>query len=426
VIFLLLLAKGFWLKYKRQQFIQKIEWVLLEIKPPREIKKTPQAMEQFFAGLHGTQTKSNWKERNIKGFTQRWFSLEIISQGGDIHFFIRTASIFRDIIEANIYSQYPEAEITETNDYVQSMPSDILSSKDYDIWGTELILAKEDAYPIRTYKEFEKGILFEEQRIDPIATLLEVMAKLKQGEQVWIQTLVRPVKDYWKKEAEQLKDKLAGRKPEKKHSFIVKEIIAWKDATKENLNRLLTGEAVEEGKEEEDKPASLAVLTKAEQEVIYAIEQNISKIGYETIIRFIYLGHTDIFSLANVAAVVGSYKQFSTQNLNGLKPNKKITTKLDYKIELKKVREPYRKNRLLFAYKNRNFVQYSKAIPYLKPFFFENLPVLNRFFMRSKPFVFNIEELATIFHFPIITVKAPLVPKVEAKKAEPPSGLPVE
>ena len=42
-----------------------------------------------------------------------------------------------------------------------------------------------------------------------------------------------------------------------------------------------------------------------------------------------------------------------------------------------------------------------------------------------KAFVLNIEELATIYHIPDIGVKSPLLPRVEAKKGEPPVGLPI-
>ena len=103
-LILFFLAKGLWLKAARQKFIQRIDWLILEIKPPAEIKKTPRAMEQFFAGLHGTQRTPNWKERNIGGEVQEWFSLEMVSQSGEIHFLIRLPKMYRDLVEAQIYA----------------------------------------------------------------------------------------------------------------------------------------------------------------------------------------------------------------------------------------------------------------------------------------------------------------------------------
>ena len=425
-LILLLLVKDLWLKNVRQKFIQKMNWVLLEVKPPAEIKKTPRAMEQFFAGLHGCQRTPNWKERSLGGEVQEWFSLEIVSQSGEIHFLIRTHSMYRNLVEAQIYAQYPEAEINQVDDYVQSVPADI-PNQDYDLWGTELILDKEDAYPIRTYPDFEKNILLEEQRIDPIASLLEVMSKLNQGEQIWIQTLIRPVMDEWKKAGEELRDKLIKRVTEKKQGELTKEFIAWKDAFRGEAFRLAAGESLEEKKDEEDKrwKTFLNPPTQREKDVVTAIEDNISKIGFEVIIRFLYLAQRDVFAKPNVAAVIGCYKQFNTQNLNGFKPNKKITSKINYKIQLKGPREIYRKRKILAAYKKRDFVQQSKVIKYLRPLFFERLPIFNWFSIRSQPFVFNIEELATVYHYPGMMVKAPLIPKVESKKGEPPTGLPL-
>jgi hypothetical protein len=42
-----------------------------------------------------------------------------------------------------------------------------------------------------------------------------------------------------------------------------------------------------------------------------------------------------------------------------------------------------------------------------------------------KPFIMNIEELATIYHFPGTVATTPTLTRVEAKKGEPPANLPV-
>lgn len=426
-LFLFFVAKDLWLSHSRQRFINNMDWILLEVIPPREIQKTPRAMEQFFAGLHGGHGPPNWKNVNIEGYTQRWFSLEMVSLGGEIHFLIRTVSRFRDLVESNVYAQYPEAEIVQVDDYVQSISQEAIEHS-HDLWGTELILAKEDVYPIRTYLDFEKGVMTEEQRIDPLASLLEVMSKISDREHIWIQNLVRPVDDSWKKQGEELRDKLMGREKPKKQGFIKKEAVAWKEAGKEQSQRLITGQASESvaGDDSSSDAPFLWTTTKAEQDVIHAIEEHISKIAFETIIRFVYFAPNDVFDKPVVSSIIGFYKQFGTQNLNALKPSGRVAPDINYNYQAKSRRESYRKKRILSDYKKRYFPQYSKAISYLKPNLFERLPIISWFFLRSKPFVFNIEELATIYHYPATTVKAPLTPKVEAKKGEPPIGLPVE
>lgn len=408
----------------------------MEVIPPREIKKTPKAMEQFFAGLHGThQAGLNWWDINIKGETQKWFSFETVSRGGDIHFFVRTVSTLRNLIEANIYAQYPEAEIAQVSDYVDLFPADLPNKDDYDVWGTELIFVNENSYPIRTYPEFEKDAAVEEQRIDPISSLLEVMSKISSDEQIWIQTLVRPLSHEWKEVSAELRDKLIHRIVEKKQGAFKKELIGWKEAGKGVAHQLISGSpfegtSSEQSKEDKRWEALINPLTGVEKDIVTAIEQKAGKQGFDVIIRFIYLAKKDIYESANIQAIVGAYKLFGVQYLNGFKPySAKITpTGVDYFWQFKKTRKIYRKRRVFKDYRERNFAQYtySSAIHYLKrPLFFERWPILNWFFIRSKPFILNTEELATVYHFPSEPVKVPLVPKVEAKKSEPPRGLPI-
>lgn len=426
-IFLFTITHDLRMKYVRNKFINKMSWVLLEVIPPRDVQKTPRAIEQFFNALHASQNGPNWKEQYIDGSTQNWFSLEIISHGGEIHFLVRTTVFYRNMVEAQIYAQYPDSEIREAIDYVNMIPADA-PNKDYDLWGTELMLIKEDGYPIKTYPEFEKDIMVEEQRIDPMSSLLEVMGKLQEGEYIWIQTLIRAVDDQWKKDAEKLRDKLIGRVAATRGAGVIRtEAGALAQEHRAQVELLFTGIRTEVKKVEELKKINpMDLMTKSEKDVITAIENDIAKFGFETIIRFLYIARVDKFNKVNVPAVIGAYKQFGTQNLNGFKPNKVITTKINFEYELKGPREAYRKKKILTHYRQRFFEQHSSYINYLKPFLFERLPILNKFFIRSKPFVLNTEELATIYHYPGMAVKAPLVPKIEAKKGEPPIGLPVE
>ena len=51
-VFSVLVFLDLWVPYIRNLSKARVEWVLLEIKIPREILKGPKVMEQFFASIH--------------------------------------------------------------------------------------------------------------------------------------------------------------------------------------------------------------------------------------------------------------------------------------------------------------------------------------------------------------------------------------
>lgn len=389
-----------WKKYVTDCYIGKIEWTSFEIKVPRDLLKTPLAMEQIFAGLHAIQKGGNLIEKYWDGYVQGWISLEIAGAEAEseIHFIIRAPSKFRNLLESQIYGQYPQAEITEVDDYVNFIPPNIPSEK-YNLWGTEMILAKEDAYPIKTYIDF--GLEKEEEemrKVDPLASLSELLSKLKSGEQIWIQMLIKPVGDDWKKQGEELVNKLMGRKTADKKMWLIddiREMLGWaRDA-------VVHGTITEAAAAKQGKEASLANLSPGQKGVIEAIERNISKLGFETCVRWVYLGRSDVFNPANIGAMMGIFKQFNTLNLNGFKPEGTTKTSVDYFFKQK--REFILKKRIFDNYKKRRFPKKS----------------------TKRTFVLNIEELATIYHLPGLVASAPMMPRVEAKRGEPPAGLPI-
>lgn len=388
-----------WLNHIRSEFLKNIKWIILEIKFPREVVKSPKAMEQIFSGLHVAEKSPNFKEKYFKGEIPSWFSLEIVGRGGKIHFFIRTQDKFRNLVESQVYAQYPDAEISEAEDYISGLPKDI-PSNDYDVWGTELILTQRDAYPIRTYPVFfeEKEI---EERTDPIASLFEFLSSLGSQEHTWIQILISPTGDEWKKKGEELVGELIGKKVKgTKRGLILQETTNWIQAFINGISEFFFGPSVP-AEEKKNLENIVAYLSPGQKEVISAIEKNIAKLGFKTIIRYIYWAQKDIFSKDKTAAIGGFFKQFNTQDLNGFKPNKKISPGRG-KI-LKQRRERTQKRFFVELYKKRYF-------PY-KGFL-------------GRGFVFNTEELATIFHIPIKAVKVERIPRIEAKKGGPPSELP--
>src|SRR3989338_3021909 len=109
-VMLAIIFFNIWQHYIRTDYISKQDFILLEIKISKDITKTPLAMEVFLTSIWQsgavTYTDTYWI-----GKTRPWFSLELVSIGGNVRFFIWTQSRYKNIIEAQIYAHYPPVEI---------------------------------------------------------------------------------------------------------------------------------------------------------------------------------------------------------------------------------------------------------------------------------------------------------------------------
>jgi len=382
-IFLITLFWQLRLIYKRQQFLIKEKWDMLEVRIPREIVKRPKAMEQVFSSLYGIYSFGiGWIQKYLEGQVDLWISFEIAAKGGGIQFFVRTPSKYRNLVESSIYGQYPGAEIIVAPDYTQELPS-LLPNETFDLWGTGLTLAKEDPYPIRTYKEFDEYEIDDEKRIDPLSGLFEAMSKLKGNERIWIQCMISAT------------GSATGGEVKEEAEEIIKKIV--------EENTKVEGE---EGK------VSRKPLTHGMQEVIKGIEGKVSKQVFQTTLRYVYIAPRDEFNEQNNSAVLGSFQQFNTQNMNAFKSDKTKTSfggfraKFFPKFKNKKVLV---KKRMFYdAYVHRKFGLTNHISDS------EKLPIL------------SVEELATIYHYPIVNVKAPQLQRIGSRRSEPPVNLPIE
>lgn len=178
-LFLIFFSWNLWVRYIRANFINEKETVLLEIKLPRDLQKSPKAMELFLNNLHQTAGEGNPWDKYWKGGVRAWFSLEFVSIEGQVKFFIWTREEIKEMVETQIYAQYPNVEVSEAPDYSLNIHYD---SEKIKLWGTEFKLTKEDPYPIKTYVDYglDKDPK-EEFKIDPISNVLEYLGSLGQG-----------------------------------------------------------------------------------------------------------------------------------------------------------------------------------------------------------------------------------------------------
>lgn len=422
-VLLLRLFKETWLFYRQAMYKNAVEWTLLELKIPREVERTPRAMEQFFKNIYGLRNApGDFMETYIEGEVTLWWSLEIVSFGGRVHFYIRTPKKHKKMVEAGLYAQYSNIEVIEVEDYMASIPSSTkeIYKKNENIFGSEFVLANEDFYPIKTYEEFE--LSKEEMAIDPVSALIEVLANIHKEEMVCIQILIRPLGIEWKEAGQKLVDKLVGRgngKPKKvfgeglfefaKNLFWAPvEHPTWAEPTKE---------------EKKEDMFSMFKLTPGQQDTLKAIENKISKQGFETLIRFIYIAPNAVYNV-NFArrGLLGAWNQYASQSLNFFKNNPLVETRtrwVYFPYLFVKRRVEARRQRLLYNFRNRRMPE---EIFFGK--FYTSTPM--NFNTKSRSYILTTAEVATLYHIPSeVVLVSPHIKRLESKKMGPPSGLPI-
>lgn len=417
---LFVFGKNLWKGYLKVRYYKSLEWVLLEIRIPRDIEKTPEAMEQVFAGLQALYWGFDPLETWWQGLQHDYLVFEMVSMGGETRFYVRLPVFFRNLVEAQIYAQYPETEIVEAEDYMRALP-DAVPNAEWNMFGLEFSFEKPDPYPIRTYRDFLTLTAGDKEfeKVDPFASMAELLGRLRPGEHMGYHLLLRPAQtggtDKWRKEGEALVDKLIGKRERPKKGPIARALEPLEPVTSgwgEALAPLLTGgEATSAApKKEQSLPETLMLhLSPGVKDIVAAIERNIMKPGFEVIVRFCYVARRDVYSLSHVASFVGGLKTYNTQTGNGFKLNSAtMATKANWWW-------PEFMKSWKSTHKKTLYYQYYRA---RKPF-------TDTYSLKSKFIVLNTEELATIYHYPGRTAKAPLMPRIEAKRSEPPSTLPV-
>lgn len=392
-----------WMEYSGFIFLVKGKFVLLEIKPSGETEKSPKIMEQVFAGMHSWSAPNKFEKYCGWRPFQDKYTFEIASIEGTVRFFVRCPLMARNNVEAQIYAHYPDVEIFEAEDYTLKVPQN-LPNKDWDVWGTSLKLLNDDAIPIRVFKYFKEDVTG--KMIDPLASMTEAMSRVGKNQHMWFQIIFSPINEPdWLPSArmkiEELKDSLAGNKKVQKMGVVQKTFLVFVRLFSNTLRAFFGNELdfdpIEKGEDKKNE-FNIQKLRPAQQDILKAIEENIAKPGFATSLRYVYVGKKENFNKAlGVAGFMGAIKQLADNNLNSLIPDNRTKTFANYYFS--EPRLQYRQRKIVSDYKDRAF--------------------------NGTTFNFNTEELATVFHFPDMSVKTPAIQRIEAKKGDAPFNLPV-
>jgi Type IV secretion-system coupling protein DNA-binding domain len=350
-----ILAYLTWRNYRKLDVAQPVESDLLILEIPKANDKSELAAEQLFASLHGIFRDKD--ELKFNNGVQEHLSFEIASVNGQIRFYAWVPRTLRSFVEGQIYSQYPTVQIREADeDYVAHEREHSV------VYSSEITLADNEMLPIKTFQSFE---------VDPLAGITGTLAKLEStGEEVWIQILARPIADDWHKRS----DKWVSDVKKGKSSTSAGLSLKWLAGLFEALWK-----PPEEGKD--GKPV-VKELSERNKTRLAEAEKKATKLGYEVKIRLAYLGESTTNGRLRMQAIVGTFKQFNSTNLNGFKMSSTSFKKED-----------------LAKYRTRAF--------------------------NDHGYILNIEELASVFHLPHTNVETPNIVWASSKTAEPPAKLPL-
>jgi hypothetical protein len=392
-----------WIVLKRSEFIWNKKYILLEIKPPRNLVKTPLAMEAFLSTLHLTGGEAVWWAR-LKGGTRPFFSLEIASLEGQVHFYIWGREEMRRIIESQMYAQYPGVQITEAPDYTRMISA---KSSEYTVWGCDFThtAADKDPLPIKTYVEYGLDKVQEEpEQVDPLSNLVEFMGSIGKGEYLWLQFIIRAHR------GEKYGTSPANNGSTRKNA--AGKGYTWKDQAKELIEEIreATRQPYTDPATGEERPG-FPSPTKGQAEMIAAIERNTSKLAFDVGARGIYIAKPENTVGITIGHLISLFKPFTSEGWNGINSGGWMKTFDDYpwEIGVEKKKEHYR-HELVEAFRRRQF--------FYNPFYAGGKKMKDAMVMST-------EELATIYHIPSQSTASPALARTASTTGEAPPDLPI-
>ena len=405
-----------WLHYIQQDFISGIEFVLLEIIPPRDVLRSPKAMELFLTNALFHHSFKGGKEEFWQGAVWFWFSLEIVSLEGQVHFYIRTPTRIRGLIETQMYAQYPQSQVKEVEDYTLAV-DEINKKSAWNGWGCEFKLTKHQAYPIRTYVDYglDKDPK-EEFKVDPISPVIELFSSMQKGEQMWMQIVVTPSKNEYHTHGTWFG----------KHDWVEESKIQLLKLQLPYTNVKTIGEFDTRARIEIRTPEHL-------KNTVKGMNEKTEKVGFETGVRVMYVAKKEAFNMSSRRNLRLAFRQYAKPDSNEfMRINSSQADRYSGIFLASKKTIMLLANRMLKEYRERSFFHESLRQKIFSQHYFHwpipevfTLDAIIKAYVHTETFVLNTEEIATMWHFPGQILKVPTLERIESKEASPPPNLPM-
>lgn len=169
-------------KLKKSLHAQDKTFLFIKIPSSNEQKET--AMEAFLRSLHRVLPNNSP------------ISLEMASKNQFLKFYIVLPKHQKNLIESQLYAQYPDAEIEEAEDYLPSFERNTIVE--------QLYFKRSSINPLNTYHDLSEDLL---------KTLSAVLAKAEPEEEICLQLVLKRVGSrFWERGFDALRFKLFGQK----------------------------------------------------------------------------------------------------------------------------------------------------------------------------------------------------------------------
>ncbi len=202
---------------------------------------------------------------------------------------------------------------------------------------------------------------FQNFEVDPLAAITATLAKFKDDEEAWIQLVIRPAGRNWHKDSEKYVSSIRGNKASASPLDLINKILYPSANSSESSGK----------------------ISDSQQTRAAGAEGKAQKLAFEAVLRIMYKGNgTMQDAKLRLQSIIASYKQFNTTYLNSLDQGKISSSEAD-----------------IIKFRQRA--------------------------ISKKSLIFNIEEIATLFHLPHTSVETPYILWALSQTAEPPASLPI-
>lgn len=299
-------------------------------------------------------------------------ALEIASQigGSDISFYVAVPKYLESVFEKYVQGVYPSAVVDKVpQDYTIFEPQGATA-------GAYLKLSENFLFPISTYQTLEK---------DPLALITNDLSKISANEGGAVQVVIRPLSalNLRKKGEKALKKIREGREVR------TAAILALQGPLMEMLETFLHHRVPQKNQPMHNPQLDQFGMPRQQgfdQKGYEAIQGKIQKQPFEANIRVVASAQSQVRAEEILNHLTSAFSQYSLSAINSLSPRQV------YGRELKK---------LIYDFSFRSFNPKHKSI-------------------------LNLEELASIYHFPSHFIETPYVKSIKSVSAAPPSDLPLE